>query len=266
MTVDFFNLEERVILVTGAAGHLGSAIVKRLHQAGAYVYMNGRDKSKLEALKSEIDSRSERLQILAFDIADTQSRDEALGRISKQSHRLDGLVNNAFLPLQGSVQNSRLEDFQTSFSVNVSATFDLTRACIDLLSKDKVERQTSSVVNIASMYGMVSPDPSIYGNSGMNNPPFYGASKAALIQLTRYFSAHIIDMGIRTNAISPGPFPPESIKDSMPDFHENLCNKTPMKRIGKPEEVASAVHFLLSPDASYINGVNIPVDGGWTAW
>jgi NAD(P)-dependent dehydrogenase (short-subunit alcohol dehydrogenase family) len=266
MTIDFFNIEGRVILVTGASGHLGAAIVKRLYQAGAFIYLNGRVNSKLEALKSEINDRSERLQVLAFDIADTQSRDEALGIISKKSHRLDGLVNNAFLPLQGSVDQTRIEDFQKSFLVNVSATFDLTRACLDLLSKDRDSLQTSSVVNIASMYGMVSPDPSIYGNSGMNNPPFYGASKAALIQLTRYFATHIIDMGIRTNTISPGPFPPESIKSIMPDFYDNLCNKTPMKRIGRPAEVAAAVHFLLSPDSSYINGANIPVDGGWTVW
>jgi NAD(P)-dependent dehydrogenase (short-subunit alcohol dehydrogenase family) len=116
------------------------------------------------------------------------------------------------------------------------------------------------------MYGMVSPDPAIYGDSGMNNPPFYGASKAAVIQLSRYFAGHVIERGIRTNSVSPGPFPPDSIKTTNSEFHAELCKKTPMGRIGQAGEVAAAVHFLLSSDASYINGANLPVDGGWTSW
>lgn len=75
------------------------------------------------------------------------------------------------------------------------------------------------------MYGVVSPDPSIYGDSGMNNPPFYGASKAAIIQLSRYFAGHVTDRGIRTNSVSPGAFPPPAIIKDMPDFHKQLCKK-----------------------------------------
>lgn len=259
-----FSLNDKVFLVTGAAGHLGSAITKRLYSAGAHIYINGRSPEKLESLAKEIDADPEKLHILDFDISDEEAATKAIETISNDYGRLDGLVNNAYAPLSASVFEATSEDFQKCFDVNVSATFALSQKCFELLGKSTNE--TASIVNIASMYGMVSPDPSIYGDTGMNNPPFYGASKAAIIQLTKYFAGHIIDKGIRTNAVSPGPFPPESIKAEMPEFHANLCTKTPMKRIGRPDEVAATVHFLLSEDSSYINGANIPVDGGWTAW
>lgn len=267
MSDNFFTLDKKVILVTGAAGHLGSAITQRLHQAGACVYMNGRDLEKLSKLKQQIDEKSARLRPLPFDIADSKACDQALGTIKQEVGSMDGLVNNAFIPHNAHFEAADMDDFQKSFQVNVSATYDLSRKCFPLLQrKEGGVQDMASIVNIASMYGMVSPDPSVYGDSGMNNPPFYGASKAALIQLTRYMAAHVTEKGIRTNAVSPGSFPPASIKDKYPEFHKNLCTKTPMKRIGNPEEVAAAVHFLLSDEASYVNGANIPVDGGWTAW
>lgn len=124
----------------------------------------------------------------------------------------------------------------------------------------------SSIVNIASMYGMVSPDPRIYGDSGQNSPVYYGAGKAGLIQMTKYLACHLADRNIRVNAISPGAFPNFSKEHVGGDFHKNLENKIPVSRIGKPEDLNGAIHFLLSDSSSYVNGANIPVDGGWTAW
>jgi len=124
----------------------------------------------------------------------------------------------------------------------------------------------ASIVNISSMYGMVSPDPSLYADTGANNPAHYGATKAGLIQLTRYLACHIAKQGIRVNSISPGPFPKIAEDPAGSQFIKALESKVPMGRIGQPEEVAGPVTFLLSGAASYVNGANIPVDGGWTAW
>jgi NAD(P)-dependent dehydrogenase (short-subunit alcohol dehydrogenase family) len=116
------------------------------------------------------------------------------------------------------------------------------------------------------MYGVVSPDPSIYGDSGKNNPAHYGATKAGMIQLTRYLACNLSPGRIRVNSVSPGPFPDTEVDPGIPQFYEKLAAKVPMGRTGRPQEAAAPVVFLLSEAASYVNGANLPVDGGWTAW
>jgi gluconate 5-dehydrogenase len=116
------------------------------------------------------------------------------------------------------------------------------------------------------MYGIVSPDPSIYSDSGKNNPIHYGASKAGMIQMSKYLACHYGSENIRVNSISPGAFPNTDIDSGIPRFIENLESKIPLHRVGEPAEIGGPVVFLLSDASSYVNGANIPVDGGWTAW
>ena len=128
-----------------------------------------------------------------------------------------------------------------------------------------IKQRQGSIINIASMYGVVSPNPEIYGTSGQNNPPFYGAAKAGIIQLTKYLACHYVKDGVRANCISPGPFPNLDTKMNK-DFIENLSRKTPMNRVGQPAELQGIAVLLASDASSYINGQNIGVDGGWTVW
>jgi NAD(P)-dependent dehydrogenase (short-subunit alcohol dehydrogenase family) len=100
----------------------------------------------------------------------------------------------------------------------------------------------------------------------MNNPPHYGAAKAALLQYTRYAAVHLAPQGIRVNAISPGAFPPEVVQQRDPAFAAALTQKVPMGRLGTPEDLGGAVVFLASSAARFVTGANLPVDGGWTAW
>ena len=121
-----------------------------------------------------------------------------------------------------------------------------------------------SVINVASMYGLVAPDPAMYATEEGRNPPFYGAAKAALLQLSRYAAAELGPIGVRVNAITPGPFPqhPEQMD---PAFLDQLASRTMLGRVGRPDDIRTAVLFLASPHSAFVTGSNIVVDGGWTA-
>ncbi|WP_157739323.1 SDR family NAD(P)-dependent oxidoreductase [Herbaspirillum sp. meg3] len=262
-----FELNDDVVLLTGATGHLGQAIAHVLAHAGAHVVLCGRDEEKLIQLERSLQKVGGHVTRLVFDVRDEQGRRDAIGVIEKRLGRLDGIVNNAYAGKTGSIKSSTVADFENATAFNLSAPFDLVQRALPLLQESGSRRAGgASVVNVASMYGMVSPNPDIYLDSGANNPPFYGATKAGLIQLTRYLACHLAESNIRVNSISPGPFPSQGIKQTQPEFHERLRAKVPMKRIGIASEVADPVLFLLSAGASYITGVNLPVDGGWTAW
>jgi len=262
-----FDLTDRVALVTGAAGHLGHSMAFALAEAGAHVLLNGRSKAKLELLADEIRSTGLKVSAVAGDICDDNFLQDMIKKCEENFGRLDIIVNNAYAGNAGNMDNSSLEEFRKAYEVNVMAAFRIIQLAMPLL---KVAGQQNaggaSVINIASMYGTVSPDPRIYGNSGQNNPPFYGAAKGALIQLTRYAACNLAPHKIRVNAISPGPFPAGNLKESNPAFYQELCNKNPMNRIGQPDELAGAILFLASDVASFVTGINLPVDGGWTAW
>lgn len=261
-----FRLDGRVAFVSGAAGHLGRAISTALAEAGAHVILNGRRRDKLEALKEALLARGFRASVACFDVTDDSSVADGFSDISRTHGRLDVLVNNAYEGSPGTLESSRSEDFVRAYDVAVVAAYRCLMASKRLLLKAVETTGHASVINIASMYASVSPDPSIYSSTGMDNPPFYGAAKAALVQFTRYAACHLGPEGIRVNAVSPGPFPRESVAQKHPAFWRELSRKCPMGRVGQPAELKGAILFLASDASTYVTGINLPVDGGWTAW
>jgi NAD(P)-dependent dehydrogenase (short-subunit alcohol dehydrogenase family) len=262
-----FRLDGRVAFVSGATGHLGRAMSKALAGAGAHVVLNGRRNDVLETFATELNKSGNQASTACFDITDENAVRTHLEKIAEKHGHLHVLVNNASAGRPGSIESATAEDFQQAYRINVTAAFQLLQLSLPLLKESgKHTRGGASVINIASMYGSVSPDVSIYGVSGANNPPFYGAAKAALIQLTRYAACHLATERIRVNCISPGPFPALQYLERDPEFGNRLSSKVPMRRIGNPEEVQGALLFLASDASSYVTGVNLPVDGGWTAW
>jgi NAD(P)-dependent dehydrogenase (short-subunit alcohol dehydrogenase family) len=260
---ELFSLSGRTAFLSGAGGHLGTAIATALAEAGAHVILNGRTEAPLRELESSLSNQGHRVSLACFDVTDTGAAQELFDSVDA----LDILINNAYAGRTGTLDSATSQDFRDAYEVSVVAANELIRLARPHLRKAASTRTGgASVINIASMYGVVSPDPSIYGTSGQNNPPHYGAAKAALLQLTRYAAVHLAAEGIRVNAISPGPFPRPEVAEVNPSLHESLRKKTPMGRIGRPEELAGAVIFLASDAASYVTGANIPVDGGWTAW
>jgi NAD(P)-dependent dehydrogenase (short-subunit alcohol dehydrogenase family) len=262
-----FRLDGRVAFLTGATGHLGRPMARALAAAGALVILNARHQDALESFAAELVGAGMRVSIACFDVTDEKSARAHIDLIAKQHGRLDVLVNNASFGRAGGIDSSTAEDFREAYDVNVVAAFQLLQFSLPLLKESA--RGTpggASVINIASMYGSVSPDASIYGVSGANNPPFYGAAKAGLIQLTRYAACHLAPERIRVNSISPGPFPVAKYLERDPEFGNRLNAKVPMHRTGKPDEVQGPLLFLASDASSYVTGANLPVDGGWTAW
>jgi NAD(P)-dependent dehydrogenase (short-subunit alcohol dehydrogenase family) len=264
-----FDLTGRVVLLTGAAGHLGSETSRAILAAGAELIGIGRSESRLIALRESLppDIRN-RFHVVACDVTDINTPVYLQSVVEQRFGRLHGIVNNAYAgKVVGAIGSIDAEDFFTSCANNLVAPFLLIKTFVPLLEMSAKDLQiTASVVNVASMYGTVSPDPAVYADSGKNNPIHYGATKGGMIQMTRYLACHLGKQGIRVNSIAPGPFPNTELDLGIPGFYDKLAQKVPMGRVGKPEEVAGPVVFLLSDAASYMNGANLPIDGGWTAW
>lgn len=262
-----FLLDGRVAFLSGAAGRLGEEMAWALAGAGAHVVLNGRRQDALESLAANLISKGNQVSIACFDVADENAARTHFDRITEEYGRLDVLVNNASSGRPGTIDSASAEDFHHAYRVNVVAAFQLLKLSLPLLRvSGKSTAGGASVVNISSMYGSVSPDPSIYGTSGANSPPYYGPAKAALLQLTRYAACHLASDRIRVNSISPGPFPASEFLGRDPGFGERLSAKVPMTRVGNPHEVQGPLLFLASDASSYVTGANLALDGGWTAW
>lgn len=208
----------------------------------------------------------DRCHLMWADVAEPKSLADLAGEVEKRFGALHGLVNNAYSGRTGPINALTASDFGDSCALNLTGPFLLTRHLADMLKRaGEAIEGGASIVNIASMYGKVSPDPSLYGSSAANNPAHYGATKAGLLQLTRYLACSLAPGLVRVNSVSPGPFPNRA--GSLPEeFLEGLCRRVPMGRVGVASELAGPIVFLLSAAASYVNGADIAVDGGWTAW
>ena len=260
-----FRLDGKVCLVTGGAGHLGAAMSTALAEAGGHVLILGRTKRTLAALAQQLTDRGLSAEAITSDVTMAEDIKSLIADVKKRHGKLDVLVNNAYSGRPGVMADSKASDYLNAIEITVGAAAELVNAAHDLLRSAVQTSGDASIINISSMYGMVSPDPRVYGRSGMNNPPHYGAAKAALLQYTRYAAVHLAPEGIRVNAISPGAFPPEAAQQRDPAFTAALTQKVPMGRLGRPEDMAGAIVFLASSAARFVTGANLPIDGGWTA-
>ena len=260
------SLAGRRALVTGGAGHLGSALALGLARAGAHVHLVGRNADRLAARVAEIEAEGLSAEATPLDLTDIAALQGFTAGQAAAGTALDILVNNAYAGPTGTLQASTPEQFAASYHIAVVVAAELVRGLQPCLEAAVAARGDASVVNIASMYGHVSPDPAIYGSSGQNSPPHYGAAKGGLLQYTRYAAVHLAPHRIRVNAISPGPFPPLRFREEKPDFYDQLRRKVPMGRIGLPEDLVGPLVFLASGAAQFVTGINLPVDGGWTTW
>jgi len=256
---NIFSIRGKVILLTGATGYLGSKMVEMLSQKGAIVIVLSRniDKAKNLCIKLDIPIA----QAFEIDVSDNNSVTKTVKEIFQKFSKIDILVNNAYFVVTKLFNQYTKEDWKESFEGTVISIDIMTQAVIPYMKNNSKGR----IINISSMYGMVSPNPDVYSSEEMINPLSYGVGKAGVIQYTKYSAMKLAQYDITVNSVSYGPFPNINIvKDKK--FLTKLADKTFVKRIGKPEEVTSAIYFLSLDESSYVTGQNIVVDGGWTSW
>ena len=259
---DLFRLDGRVAFVSGAAGHLGSAMTKALLDAGAEVIVNGRDAWRLETFAGTVNCPGRKVRCAVFDVGDIA----AVRQFFAAQSRLDILVNNAIAMTPKPFDALEPEDFATTYNSSVVAAFEAVRAALPALRRGAAASGEASVVNIASMYANVSPDSRLYAAPSQASPAHYGPAKAALLQLTRHLAAELGPSKIRVNALVPGPFPRPQVREHDPEFAGRLAGRTMLGRLGEADEIAGPLLFLASPASGYMTGTSLVIDGGWTAW
>lgn len=256
-----FSLKGKIAIVTGGYGHLGKAFSEALYEAGAKVVIAGHNKKKYERIFSKREKEDYHYQ--EMDISDSISIKDCFESIVKKFGKIDILVNNAVY-LKGQFPE-KITDQELSYSLD-GVLGNVYRCIREVMPYMKVEK-AGNIINVASMYGVVVPDLKLYEGDCKDffNPPHYGASKAGVIQLTKYFAEYLIPYNIRVNAISPGAFPGEEVKANK-EFVDRLSKKNPYKRVGIPADLKGTVIYLASDASKYVIGQNIQVDGGWTLW
>jgi len=248
-----FALEGRSIAVTGAGRGNGRAIALALAKLGAHVHVLEVDSDSAMQTRWLIESAGGQSEVATLDVTDAAAcQDWARTRL-REKQPLHGLVNNAGVIIREPLDSSNAQsNFSKVMSVNLGGAFNLTMACLALLKESR-----GAVVNVASIGSFV----------GLTGSVGYSASKGGLKSLTQSMACELAPIGVRVNAIAPGVIETDMTTEILQDEvrKQRFLNRIPMGRVGQPEELRGAVAFLLSPLASYVMGVTLPIDGGYLA-
>jgi NAD(P)-dependent dehydrogenase (short-subunit alcohol dehydrogenase family) len=267
--MESFQLENKVAVVTGALGLLGKHHCHALAEAGANVVVCDLNEEQCVQFADLLPTES---MGIFLDVTRARSIQNLLDETLKKFGQVDILVNNAAIndmfetpalaAEQSRFENYPLEMWQKSLDVNITGVF----LCSQIIGSQMAQQGKGSIINVASTYGIVAPDQSLYRNPDgkqlFYKSPAYPTTKGAVIAFTKFLAAYWGNSGVRVNALSPG-----GVENGQDEFFvANYSKKTPLGRMARPTDYKGAIVFLASDASSYMTGANLVVDGGWTAW
>ena len=244
-----YRLENKVALVTGASRGIGRAIAIKLAECGARVIINYTSQ-EAEAQKTQelMGSQAKNSRIMRFDVSCEDEVTKAIALIIEEMGRIDILVNNAGIAVDGLLMRIKSDDFDRQMRINLKGAFNCSKA----VSRPMIKNKSGCIINISSVVGQM-------GNAGQCA---YAAAKAGLIGLTKSLAKELASRNILVNAITPGYIATDMTKDILSKNMQDIIEHIPLGRVGQPEDIAHAVAFLASSDASYITGQVLSVNGG----
>ena len=244
-----YKLKDKIIVITGGNGLIGKEIVKQIKiEGGTCINLDINVQTSLD------------LSNINCDITSKNSVNDAISKIVNKYEKIDGLINNAYPRTSDwgvKFEKIKYSSWKSNIDFQLNSYFYLTQQVSNIM----IKQNKGSILNMASIYGMVGPDFNLYKNTSMTMPAAYSAIKGALINFTRYLSSYLGKNNIRSNSISPGGI----FNNQDKNFVKSYNNKVPLGRMGYPEDIAPAVIFFMSDASSYITGQNLAIDGGWTA-
>ena len=243
-----FNLSNKIAIVTGASRGIGSAIAHNLSKAGAKVVLISRSIDALKSVESEIKSNGGEAISITADVSNLESFTNAISQVVETWGTVDILINNAGITKDNIILRLKEEDWDAVIDINLKGCFNGIKA----VTRPMLKSRSGRIINITSVIGLI-------GNSGQSN---YAASKAGILGLTKSIAKELGSRNITVNAIAPGYIQTEMTDNLDQTSKDNLMKSIPLQRLGKPEEIASLVCFLVSEEAAYITGQTLNVDGG----
>ena len=251
-------------MISGITGQLGQVLTNEALNSKAKVIGLDQSQDEMESIAKLNNWNKEDILFQKTDIRNTNEIEKAFVNGLDRFGKVTSQINNSGISIFENWHDRSEQDFDLVTDVNLKGTF----FCMKVFMKHCIKSKTSgSIVNIASHYGIISPDPRIYTDCARRNSEVYGATKAGVIQMTKYFSVNALADGakIRVNAVAPGGIRnPQNPQGE--DFQKRYSERCPMGRLAETKEIVGPVLYLLSDDASYINGHTLVIDGGMTAW
>lgn len=257
-----FELDNKVVIITGGMGLIGRAFAEACAQYGANVVIADREGVGAEHHASELASRFNRDMLgISFDVGKREDVEKLKNEVLDKFGRINGLVNchqNKTAKFFAKFEEYQDEDWDAVVETNLRGTY----LTCQIIGCYMAEQGSGSVINMPSTYSVVAPNQNLYKGTSIGCPAAYSASKGGVMALSQYLSTYWADKGVRVNQITP-----HGVWNNHEEqFEKNFANFSPLKRMSYNHEVAGAAVFLLSDASTYVTGHNLVVDGGWTAW